>query len=936
MIFIIPLVFGALGAAVGAVAGAFTAHAAGEKDRQAAKHHRQVANELTGKYASLEKKYYEFADESKRQINDLTRQHALDEVEKDCLRLAVRLQQHLIFLMWEIDRESTADAFYRFKAAVEQTNQVLYQLKEELIIVPNDYYARLLTAIADRSDNNQPNLEANKTLALTEEDDNDEAPAQIINIKVIGIGWDGINAVNHMIETNISGVEFWAIDTDIAMLYRRATAPNSLQIGSELNRPLNLSDIGWGEMVANESRDEIAGVLDKTKLVFIVASIGDDTAVGAASIVAEVAKEMGVLTIGVVNRSFFDSQIEPLKSRVDTLIIIPSYRQSEITPEQDSVPKAYYDRFIYDLLRQAVQCISNLITIPGLLNPHFADVCTVMTDRGAASMGIGVSSGKFRARKAAKAAISSPFLEGSIEEAKGVVFNITGGSDLTLNEVNTAVETIYKFVDPKASISFGTTIDDQLKDEVIITVIATGFKYLGLYKKLRDLLADGKWEEADNETAKLILKLSGQRYEMSSEYKKNVPATEFHTIDNLWNKYSNGRFGFSVQKRIWQEEYRKLGEFNSKKNYAQFCDVVGWRVINGCLLSSYLNFSFDAPLGHLPVKVACQGGSAASFLCSVYKSEQEEEETLGIYVNLKKLLLEGKWKEANEETRIIMLKIAGQSQEGFFQEEDIEHFPSHDLETIDRLWCTYSHDHFGFSVQNHIWQNVQEDWHEFGDCVEWGYYDEWDNLQWISKEEIIFNLNAPRGHLPAVFPCVTQFRGFSARLVWSVLSKFQSEFDPKEVDFLKRLEPIGIYQRLRRLLAAGKWREANHETRRVMLKLAGRIKQGDFPKGYICSSQYIYIIDKLWVIYSKGHFGFSVQEDIWQEVDKDFQDFGTRVGWGLKRRKDYFWISHHKLNFSLDAPLGHLPAVFPSLNQYRGFDEQNVCYILSKFEFIPK
>jgi plasmid segregation protein ParM len=147
MIFIIPLIFGAMGVAVGAVAGAFTAHAAGEKDREAAKHHKKIANELTDKYASLEKKYYEFADESKRQIDDLTRQHALNEVEKDCLRLAIRLQQNLIDLMWEIDREPTADTLNIFQSAVEQTNQVLSQLKEDLIIVPDDYYARLLTAI---------------------------------------------------------------------------------------------------------------------------------------------------------------------------------------------------------------------------------------------------------------------------------------------------------------------------------------------------------------------------------------------------------------------------------------------------------------------------------------------------------------------------------------------------------------------------------------------------------------------------------------------------------------------------------------------------------------------------------------------------------------------------------------------------------------------
>ncbi len=168
MIFIIPLLFGAIGVAVGAVAGAFTAHAAGEKDRQAAKHHRQVANELTDKYTSLENKYYEFADESKKQINDLTHQHVLDEVEKDCLRLAIRLQQSLISLMWEIDREPTTDALNRFQAAVEQTNQVLEQLKEELIIVPDDYYPRLLKAIAATKTTNKvkQNEISSKTITI--------------------------------------------------------------------------------------------------------------------------------------------------------------------------------------------------------------------------------------------------------------------------------------------------------------------------------------------------------------------------------------------------------------------------------------------------------------------------------------------------------------------------------------------------------------------------------------------------------------------------------------------------------------------------------------------------------------------------------------------------------------------------------------------------
>ncbi|MEC4817539.1 MAG: GUN4 domain-containing protein [Scytonema sp. PMC 1069.18] len=374
----------------------------------------------------------------------------------------------------------------------------------------------------------------------------------------MGIGWGGIHAVNYMIKAHISDVEFWAIDPDIAMLSRRAAAPNSLQIGSGLSRPFNLSDIAWGEMLANESRDEIARVLEETDLVFIVASIGNDTAFGAASVIAEVAKEMGVLTIGVVNRSFFNSQIEPLKSRVDTLIIVPSYRRGEITTEQDSMLEDYYDRFlydygdiIYDLLRQAVQSISDLVTSPGLMKPDFVDVCALMRDKGAALIGVGISSGESRAKKAAKAAISSPFLECSLEEAQGFTIHISGSSNLTLQEVNAAIETINKFVNQKAHIVVGATIDNRLQNNVRVTVIATGVKYLGIYKKLSNLLAQGKWEEADNETANIMFKLSKQAYEMSSEYVKTVPTTEFHTI--FWKSYHK------------------------------------------------LNFSLDAPIGHLPV-----------------------------------------------------------------------------------------------------------------------------------------------------------------------------------------------------------------------------------------------------------------------------------------------------------------------------------------------
>ncbi|HLO86907.1 MAG TPA: cell division protein FtsZ, partial [Nostocaceae cyanobacterium] len=207
------------------------------------------------------------------------------------------------------------------------------------------------------------------------------------------------------------------------------------------------------------------------------------TGTGAAPIVAEVAKEMGALTVGVVTRPFVfegrrrtsqaEQGIEGLKSRVDTLIIIPNNKLLEVIPEQTPVQEAF--RYADDVLRQGVQGISDIITIPGLVNVDFADVRAVMADAGSALMGIGVSSGKSRAREAAIAAISSPLLECSIEGARGVVFNITGGSDLTLHEVNAAAETIYEVVDPNANIIFGAVIDDRLQGEVRITVIATGF-----------------------------------------------------------------------------------------------------------------------------------------------------------------------------------------------------------------------------------------------------------------------------------------------------------------------------------------------------------------------------------------------------------------------------------------------------------------------------
>jgi cell division protein FtsZ len=311
----------------------------------------------------------------------------------------------------------------------------------------------------------------------------DIVPGSIAKIKVIGVGGGGGNAVNRMVASSLSGVEFWSINTD-AQALTEAAAPHRLQMGQKLTRGLGAGgNPAIGQKAAEESRDEIASALENCDLVFITAGMGGGTGTGAAPIVAEVAKEMGALTVGVVTRPFtFEGRrrtsqaeegIAALQSRVDTLIIIPNDKLLSVISEQTPVQEAF--RVADDILRQGVQGISDIITIPGLVNVDFADVRAVMADAGSALMGIGVGSGKSRAKEAATASISSPLLESSIEGARGVVFNITGGSDLTLHEVNAAAEIIYEVVDPNANIIFGAVIDDRLQGEVRITVIATGF-----------------------------------------------------------------------------------------------------------------------------------------------------------------------------------------------------------------------------------------------------------------------------------------------------------------------------------------------------------------------------------------------------------------------------------------------------------------------------
>ncbi len=309
-------------------------------------------------------------------------------------------------------------------------------------------------------------------------------PSSAAKIKVIGVGGGGGNAVNRMIASEVSGVEFWCVNTDSQALVL-SNAPKRLQVGQKLTRGLGAGgNPAIGQKAAEESRDEVANALNHADLVFITAGMGGGTGTGAAPIVAEVAKEMGALTVGIVTRPFtFEGRrrtsqaeegIAELKSRVDTLIVIPNDKLLSVISEQMPVQEAF--RVADDILRQGVQGISDIITIPGLVNVDFADVRAVMADAGSALMGIGVGSGKSRAREAAMQAISSPLLEASsIEGARGVVFNITGGTDMTLHEVNAAAETIYEVVDPNANIIFGAVIDERLQGEIKITVIATGF-----------------------------------------------------------------------------------------------------------------------------------------------------------------------------------------------------------------------------------------------------------------------------------------------------------------------------------------------------------------------------------------------------------------------------------------------------------------------------
>ncbi|WP_188205729.1 cell division protein FtsZ [Alkalibacillus aidingensis] len=306
---------------------------------------------------------------------------------------------------------------------------------------------------------------------------------QLATIKVIGVGGGGSNAVNRMIEHGVQGVEFIAVNTD-AQALNLSKADTKLQIGEKLTRGLGAgANPEVGKKAAEESKEVIEEALHGADMVFVTAGMGGGTGTGAAPVIAQTAKELGALTVGVVTRPFLfegrkrsthaSTGVDSLKENVDTLIVIPNDRLLELVDKNTPMLEAF--READNVLRQGVQGISDLIAVPGLINVDFADVKTIMSDKGSALMGIGVATGESRAAEAAKKAISSPLLETSIDGAHGVLMNISGGQNLSLYEVQEAAEIVTSAADQEVNVIFGSVINENLKDEIVVTVIATGF-----------------------------------------------------------------------------------------------------------------------------------------------------------------------------------------------------------------------------------------------------------------------------------------------------------------------------------------------------------------------------------------------------------------------------------------------------------------------------
>jgi cell division protein FtsZ len=308
------------------------------------------------------------------------------------------------------------------------------------------------------------------------------APGQPI-IRVVGVGGGGVNAVNRMVEAEVEGIEFIAVNTDLQSL-QQSTADITLHIGAEVTRGLGSgSDSNVGRQAAMEDYDRMKALLKGSDMIFIAAGSGGGTGTGAAPVVARIAREVGALTVGIVTRPFGfegtrrseqgDRGVEALAQEVDTLIVVPNDRLLAVLDKQTSMVDAF--RVADDVLRQGVQGVSDLVTLPGLINLDFADVRTIMSDAGSALLGIGMGVGENRATEAAMQAVSSPLLETSMEGARSILLSITGGNNLSLWEVNEAAKSVSEAAHPDANIIFGAMVDEKLDDQVWVTVVATGY-----------------------------------------------------------------------------------------------------------------------------------------------------------------------------------------------------------------------------------------------------------------------------------------------------------------------------------------------------------------------------------------------------------------------------------------------------------------------------
>ncbi len=331
-------------------------------------------------------------------------------------------------------------------------------------------------------------------------------------IKVVGIGGGGSNAVNRMIRAELLGVEFIAVNTDAQALLL-SDAPHKLRIGDKVTKGLGSgADPTVGRKSAEDDSEKLYEALKEADMVFITAGMGGGTGTGAAPIIAEIAKDVGALTVAVVTKPFSfegakrrllaEQGIAELVDKVDTLITIPNDRLLQVVEKKTSMVDAF--RIVDDVLRQGVQGISDLITVPGLINLDFADVKTIMTNAGSALMGIGHGSGESRAADAARQAIMSPLLEQSIDGARGVLFTITGGPDLTLFEVNEAAEIIHAAADPEANIIFGAVIDERMGGEVKISVIATAFEQARAIRRLEGPMYKRQAPSVEQRTAPAV------------------------------------------------------------------------------------------------------------------------------------------------------------------------------------------------------------------------------------------------------------------------------------------------------------------------------------------------------------------------------------------------------------------------------------------------